>query len=102
MASTSESMNPKCGFCLNTLHDNVLKSSKKFMKQCSVCFLESQLHSACAKKLYNVNCAADQRLQKNDDLSVDFFAAAPINFYCKVCKEKCFYCNNEHQCKCNY
>ena len=101
MASTSQTTNPKCGFCNKVLHDNELKSSNKFEQQCTVCNVQSQLHSTCAKKLYNASAtpAGLKSLKKNETLSLEMFTAMPLNFYCKECKETCFYCNGNHQCK---
>ena len=90
---------PKCGFCFKTLHANVTKSLNKFEMKCSICFLTSQLHDGCAKKLYNANCTVEQRLKKNDDLSVNFFKSTSLTFHCRICKESCFYCGNDHQCR---
>ena len=100
MADSSDtSETPKCGFCFKTLHANVLKSLNKFEKKCTICFLTSQLHNGCAKKLYNANCTVAQRLKKNDDLSVHFFKSNPLTFHCKYCKQNCFYCGKDHPCR---
>ena len=100
MADSSDtSETPKCGFCFKTLHANVLKSLNKFEIKCSICFLTSQLHVGCAKKLYNANCTADQRLKKNDDLSVHIFKSTHLIFHCRICKQNCFYCDEDHQCR---
>ena len=83
-----------CGYCNKRLsnqdkHDN-------FMKKCKCCGTDVIVKSTCAQKIYYKAKSTGPDWTPPPTVSQVMFRLLHVDFYCKLCQHKCFYCNTNH------
>ena len=85
---------------IKTNRNNSKKSSipeEKFIKKCSCCGKDSQLHMKCA--IYVMNQNIQSQHHKLTSITADEFNKTNIQtYYCEFCRQtECFHCQRSHQ-----
>ena len=95
VSSTQE----QCGYCSHDLTSDDIK--KNYSKTCLICKQERVIKPTCAVKIAGKRGPHTSGKSKRNvaRMSKSVFDKTPIEFYCKLCQEECFYCKKIHTSK---